>query len=224
MSETLQYSDIIILGVIALFVALRLRSMLGRGGGQDVRESWKQASRDVNPDKTAAFTERTVKKILQEEELVPPQLKGNTEIEAGLKAIKAADASFSTADFIAGAKLAFEWVVEAFAKGNKEKLRMLLSDERFVHFAADIDARAKGASIAENTLVSILAADITEALLQGTRAHITVQFTTEQIHVTRDEQSNVISGDPSAIEKVVDVWTFARDTISRDPNWKITAT
>jgi len=222
MSDGFQYGDIIFLGLVALFVGLRLRSMLGRNSGMDPRELWKQASRDVKPANTPVVL--PVRKGAADEDLIPPGAQGNPAVADGLKAIRATDATFSTTEFLSGARLAFEWVVNAFSRGDKDKLRTLLSQERFQSFASEIDARAGSGTIQENTLVSILNADVTEASLQGARAHITVQFTSEQVHVTRDKDKNIVSGDPSNIERVVDVWTFERDTASRDPNWKITAT
>jgi predicted lipid-binding transport protein (Tim44 family) len=224
MSDTFQYADLILLAFIAAFVALRLRAMLGKNSGFDPREVWKQASRDAVPEKTLLFPDRMVKKSTPEEDVIPADLQANKPVVDGLRAVKQADVNFSTTEFLAGAKLAFEWVVQAFAKGDKDNLRTLLSAERFEHFAADIDARAKEDVTYENTLVSVLSTDITEAGLTGTRAQITVQFKSEQIHVGRDKDKKVVSGDLSAIEQVTDVWTFERETNSRDPNWKITAT
>lgn len=224
MGDGFQYGDIIFLGLVAAFVALRLRSMLGKSSGIDPRDVWKQATRDISAEKKPFLAERAVKKAPAEEEVVPAGLQENPTIAAGLKAIRAADASFGTTDFIAGAKLAFEWLVEAFSKGDKDKLRALLSEERTQHFADAIDARSKDGLKQETTLVSILAADLTEAQMQGSRAQITVQFTSEQVNCTRDKEGKVTSGDPSAVEKVIDVWTFERDATSRDPNWKIVAT
>ena len=224
MSDGLQYGDLIFLGLIAVFILLRLRSMLGRDAGIDPREMWKQSMRDPAQEKAAATAERLLRKPVTEEDIVPATLKDNASVASGLKAIRAADAQFSTTEFLPGAKLAFEWIVDAFSKGNKDKLRALLSDERYQHFADAIDSRGKDGLAHETTLVSILAADITEAELKGSRAHITVQFTSEQVSVARDKEGKVVSGDLSAIEKVIDVWTFERDVSSKDPNWKISAT
>jgi predicted lipid-binding transport protein (Tim44 family) len=223
MGDSFQYGDIIFLGLIAVFVALRLRSMLGKDGGLDPRDMWHQASRDVNPERSVFTPDRTAKKP-EVEDIVPQALESNAVVTAGLKAIRAADTNFSTTDFVAGAKLAFEWIVEAFAKADKDRLRALLSDERYRHFEGEIDARGKDGMKHETTLVSILSADITEAQLAGVKAQITVQYTSEQVSVTRDKDNAIVSGDLSALEKVIDVWTFERDVSSRDPNWKIIAT
>lgn len=224
MNDSFQYTDIIFLGVVAVFLVLRLRSMLGRDSGIDPREVWKNASRNMNPGMADVFPSHTPVKQSQEEELVPPQLQDNKLVADGLKAIRDADKTFSTSDFLAGAKVAFEWVVEAFSKGDKEKLRAVLSEERFKRFAEDIDTRVSSNSRRETTLVSISAADITEASIRGNTASITIQFTTEQINVMRDKDNKVVGGDPSVIEKAIDIWTFERDVASRDPNWKIVAT
>lgn len=223
MNDSFQYGDIIFLGLAAAFILFRLRAMLGRDIGIDPREVWKNASRNTPPSQSAPLPERTLKKPA-EDELVPASLRTNTAVSDGLKAIKAGDMSFSTSDFLSGARVAFEWVVEAFSKGDKDKLRSILSDDRFRHFADEIDARGASGTKCETTLISILATDITEASMKDKLAHITVQFTSEQMNVMRDTENKVVGGDPSEIEKVVDIWTFERDTTSRDPNWKIVAT
>lgn len=225
MSDGFQYGDIIFLGLIAAFVALRLRAMLGRGG-LDPADIWKQATRDAAPEKPLSFAERMAKKpaSASDDEALMPTLQQNPTAAAGLKAIRATDPNFSASEFLSGARLAFEWVVEAFAKGDKDKLRALLSPERFQHFSDTLDARAGDGLKHETTLVAVPAADITEAQMQGARAQLTVQFTSEQVSVTRDKDGKVVSGDASQVEKVIDVWTFERDVSSRDPNWKIVAT
>jgi predicted lipid-binding transport protein (Tim44 family) len=224
MGDNFQYGDLIFLGLVAVFIGLRLRSMLGKDKGFDPREAWKQAARDTTQEKVVQLTDRITKAQKKEEEVIFEQLKDNVSVTEGLKAIKQADPQFSTTDFVAGSKLAFEWVVGAFSKGDKDKLKMLLSDDRYKEFVSEIDANIQAEKIQETTLVAVNAADITEAGIHDGRAQITVQFTTEQIHVTRDKDKNIISGDLSAIEKVVDIWTFERDMSSRDPNWKIIVT
>lgn len=221
MSESFQYGDIIFLGLIALFIVLRLRSMLGRDDGTDKKEVWKNATRLMPEDKVMQFPlNPAIRKP------VPEEISTETDpvVAQGLKAIREADASFSTTDFIHGAKIAFEWVVDAFARSDKDKLRMVLSEERFAHFAEEIDRRASDEHKYQSTLVAVISADITEAELAGTTARITIQFTTEQVNIVRDRDNTLISGNPNEIERLLDIWTFERDTRSRDPNWKITAT
>lgn len=225
MGEGFQYGDLIFLALVALFIGFRLRAMLGKQTGFDPREAWKQATRDGQPqEKVIQIPDRISKAQKQEEDSILEKLKSNTSVSDGLKAIKQVDPQFSPTEFIAGAKMAFEWVVLAFSKGDRDKLRMLLSDERYKEFTREIDANMQAGKQQETTLVAINAADILEAALVGSKAQITLQFATEQISVVRDKDGNIISGDASAIENVVDTWTFERDTSSRDPNWKITLT
>lgn len=226
MSGEFQYGDLIFLGLIALFVGLRLRSMLGKEKGIDPRETWRQATREQEQDKEKVIrlADTALKSRKKEEDAVLEQLKDNTPVSEGLKAIRQADPQFSPTEFLHGSKLAFEWVVNAFSKGEKDKLKQLLSEERFREFAGEIDANSAAGRFPETTLVAITAADITEAGIVAGRAQITVQFTTEQIHVVRDKDRAILSGDSSAIEHVVDIWTFERDPASRDPNWKIIVT
>ena len=224
MGDNFQYGDLLFLGLIAAFVLLRLRSMLGKDKGLDPREAWRQATREMTPDRVVQITEAAVKAQKKEEDTILEKLQDAPQAAEGLRAIKQADAQFSPTEFVHGAKLAFEWMVAAFSKGEKDKLKMLLSDERYQIFAGEIDARAQSGQFQETTLVSIAAADITDVAMRGSRAQITVQFSSEQIHIVRDKDGAIISGNQSAIENVVDVWTFERDTSSKDPNWKITAT
>lgn len=224
MGEGFQYGDLIFLGLIALFIGLRLRSMLGKETGFDPREAWKQASRDPKQEKVMPLPDRTQNEQKRQEEVILEKLKDNATVTDSLKAIKQVDPQFSTSDFVAGSKLAFEWVLSAFAKGDKDKLKMLLSDDRYREFAREVDANAAQGKVLDTTLVAINAADILEASLTGSKVQITVQFVTEQINVVRDKDKNIVSGDPSHIENMVDTWTFERDVTSRDPNWKITVT
>lgn len=229
MNDSFQYGDLIFLGLVAVFVLFRFRAMLGRGGA-DQGEVWKNAARKLGEARPSnplgPLTERVGRKASEpEEDLLPAQLKDNAPVAEGLKAIKAGDPNFSTADFLAGAKIAFEWVIEAFSKGDKEKLRKVLASDQYKHFCDEIDLRATAETHTETTLISILSADITEAVLGGRQARITVQFTSEQINVRKDKENKAVSeGDASVIEKMIDIWTFERDTVSRDPNWKIVAT
>jgi predicted lipid-binding transport protein (Tim44 family) len=115
-------------------------------------------------------------------------------------------------------------IVEAFAKGESGTLRPLLSDEVFAQFDGAIRAREEARQTLTTTLVGIREAEIVDAALEGRTAQVTVRFVSEQINVTRDSEGRVVDGDPSAVATVTDVWTFARNTASRDPNWLLVAT
>lgn len=142
----------------------------------------------------------------------------------GLDQIAAADRSFSGPAFVEGAKKAYAMIVEAFAKGDRETLRNLLSPEVFDSFAAEIVARERRGETAEAHVVSIEAATVEAAKVELRKAQITLRFVVELQSVRRDSAGAVIEGDPARPLQIVDLWTFARDVAARDPNWKLVST
>jgi predicted lipid-binding transport protein (Tim44 family) len=115
-------------------------------------------------------------------------------------------------------------VVTAFAEGDRRALKNLLSRDVLEGFEAAITDRERRGEKAETRFVSIDAAEIVGAELRGRSAQITVRFVSKLISVTRDASGAVIDGSPEKVTEVTDVWTFARDVTSRDPNWKLIAT
>ena len=149
---------------------------------------------------------------------------GGTPLEQGLTQIKLDDRSFESESFVGGTKVAFEMVVDAFAKGDTKNLRPLLSNDVYEDFSDAIKSRADNNETLETTLVGISEAEIIKAELQDKTAFITVKFVSEQINVTRNAEGEVVDGDPGEVTTVTDIWTFARNTRSRDPNWTLVAT
>jgi predicted lipid-binding transport protein (Tim44 family) len=115
-------------------------------------------------------------------------------------------------------------VVTAFAQGDRQALKTLLSRDVYEGFARAIDEREKAGQLLESRFVGINKTDVTQADLKGKRASITLRFIAEFISATLDKTGEVIEGDPKQIRQITDVWTFERDTASRDPNWKLVAT
>jgi len=157
----------------------------------------------------------------------PPPVVGGTPpdaVAAGLERIRTADPGFDPAQFLEGARFAFEMVVAAFAAGDKDRLRPLLSDDVYQPFAAAIDERTAAGETLETRIIALKRLDITEAGLAGRLARVTVKFVSDQINMLRAHDGSVVDGDPDhAIEKT-DFWSFARDTRSSDPNWVLVAT
>ena len=122
------------------------------------------------------------------------------------------------------AKIAYEMVVTAFAQGDRQSLKNLLSRDVYEGFARAIDEREKAGNLLESRFVGIDKSEIVNADLKGKRASITVRFIAEFISATLNRAGEVIEGDNKQVREITDVWTFERDTASRDPNWKLVAT
>jgi len=112
----------------------------------------------------------------------------------------------------------------AFAQGDEETLKNLLGDDVFDGFSRAISEREERGEKHESNLVGIDKADIIEAEVKNRIAYVTVKFVSDLVSVTRDSDGEVVEGDPKKVREVTDIWTFARDTTSRNPNWKLVAT
>jgi predicted lipid-binding transport protein (Tim44 family) len=143
---------------------------------------------------------------------------------AGLDAIAAADPSFAAQSFLDGAKAAYEAIITAFAAGDRATLENLLAKDVFASFDQAIAEREKRGEKVETTFVSVDKPSIEEAELNGRTAQMTIRFTAGMITATRDKDGAVIDGSADKVSEVNDLWTFARDVGSRDPNWKLVAT
>ena len=150
--------------------------------------------------------------------------KPGSELNKGLRAIKDADPSFDPKTFVDGAKMAYEMIVMAYAAGDRKTLNNLLSREVFDGFVTAISDREAKSEKIQSSFVGIDKADIVSAEMKGSESHVTLRIVSELISATRDKDGEVIDGDPETVAEVKDVWTFARDTRSKDPNWKLVAT
>lgn len=226
---------------LAVVIILRLRSVLGRKTGDDdarverlKAEQKARAAAAQAQDKVVALPRRGAAEGPAEkpaatadtgvEEKVRTLASGNMPLAEGLLAVARADRSFDPEHFQVGARQAYEMIVTAFAEGNRKTLRGLLSREVFDGFSAALGERESRGELIDQSFVGINKADIVEAELKNGVAHVTVRFVSELISATRDRGGVVIAGDPKRIKEVIDIWTFAREVASRDPNWKLVAT
>ncbi len=220
-----QFLDIILLALVAGFILLRLRSVLGtRTGHEKPREAWRPGPADP---KAPPAQGDGAKIIPMPDRQIPAQPLAPIPpgpAQAGLGRIQQADRSFDPAEFLTGAKGAYEMIVGAFAAGDVQTLRQLLSRDVFGDFEAAIKQRKADGLSQETTLVGIDDAEIVEADLKGTVAEVTIRFVSQLVNATRNAAGAVVAGDPARVDHVTDVWTFARDTTSRDPNWTLIAT
>lgn len=224
-------ADIIVLAAIAIFVLLRLRAVLGHKIGHDQpppmpRDLPDESDRvvQVQPRQLDAFGERPSAVIDPTPEAQAILSKLPEEMRTTIDAMTKLDPSFSLSEFLNGARMAFDMVLDAYAKDDRDTLKMLLSKDVFENFRKDLDAMKKDGKRVETTLVSVLSAELLEARLTRNVAHIVMKFESEQIQVVRDTDGKIIEGDASDIQTVDDEWAFERDLRSNNPNWKIVAT
>jgi predicted lipid-binding transport protein (Tim44 family) len=236
--------DIILIGLVAVFLILRLRSVLGKRTGSERPPARDPFTPPAPPTAAPRVGDAPSSGQSGNDNIVPlptasapaprPSLAttGPGGIRAtvlpaaspGVAAIRAADPTFEPTGFSAGARAAFTTIVEAFAKGDTAVLRPLLDGPTYASFEAAIRGRAERKEIAETTLIGFEASDIAAAELQGTIATVTVRFVSEQINVVRNVEGQIIDGNPNEVQKVIDLWTFRRDTKSSDPNWLLVKT
>ena len=253
MENGFQFFDIILFALIAAFLVLRLRNVLGRRDGfedrnqdpfqsseRDGPSQWgRDTEADANGDRDTGFADND-----RNDNVIPLPGHGNRDaaeapfepaaeaeadtpagqLNAGMAKVAAADPSFNGNEFIQGARVAFEMILTAYAQGDVRTLKNLLSTEVFENFQASIRQREEAGEVLEETLVGIRTAEIVEAYMQSRDAHVTVKFVSEQVNALLNASGDVIDGNPNQVITVTDFWTFARDTKSRNPNWELVAT
>lgn len=225
----------IIFLALAVFIFLRLRNVLGQRTGNE-RPPFDRAARNVLhgaqdnnvvPIPGAVIDQAPPSPTA---DVVPPtdRWKGlaepGTPLAQGLDAIAAQDSSFDPRHFLSGAKSAYEMIVLAFANGDRRALKDLLSGDVYESFEAVIRDREKHEQKTETRFVSIDKAELVGAEARDRSAQLTVRFVSQMITVTRDKAGSIVDGSADTVADITDVWTFARDITSRDPNWKLVGT
>ena len=221
MGDGFQFLDIILFAMVAAFLVLRLRSVLGKRTGHE------QPRQDpISQRNQEAETDGSVVELSNRNHAADPMadLDPDDPLIAGIADIRGADDSFDPGGFADGARGAFEMIVQGFAEGDRDNLQMLLADDVYENFKAAIDERGEAEETLESTIIGIKSAEVTEAGMDGKNAMVTVKFVSEQVNVTRDSEDRIIDGNPNQVTEITDIWTFSRDTTSRDPNWKLVET
>ncbi|RAU23704.1 translocase [Paramagnetospirillum kuznetsovii] len=214
MNDGFHFLDIVFFAMVAAFLVLRLRSVLGRRtGAERPPEQWVGDPEAVNNVVDLAAAKRSVSE--------PPN---DSPAGQGLAAIRAADRGFDLDQFLGGARAAFEMILGAYAVGDKRTLQPLLAPEVYRHFADAIDARARNGETLFTELVGIRSVELVEARMEGSFAAVTVRMVSEQVNALLSHDGEVIEGSRDRVVDVVDQWTFRRDTKASDPNWALAAT
>ena len=228
MGDGFQFIDIILFALVAGFLILRLRSVLGRRNGHEGRtpDPLVAPGKPARPDEKVVRLPDRGERPLDAASAAPPEtpVEPRGPLEAGLAQIETADSRFDPAGFVSGARIAFELILNAFAAADVDPLKPLLSPEVFGNFAHSIRQRQTAGQRLETKLVALKTADLVEAYMAGRTAHVTVKFVSDQISALYAASGEIVEGDPETVTEVTDFWTFARDTRAADPNWTLVAT
>jgi len=206
--------SIIILALVALFIGLRLYSVLGERTGHEQQLTLKPAEQD------AAVVPRAQPSTLVPAN--PAEPSGDAFLPTagpGVRAILAADSSFDVARFLEGAQSAYRMILEAFWRGELEDVRQFVDPEIYATFASAVEEREAAGHRLDNRLVAVEHSVIAAAAMERSVATVTVRFEADIAAITRDSSGEVIAGSLSDAVQTRDKWTFRRDLASRDPNW-----
>jgi predicted lipid-binding transport protein (Tim44 family) len=218
--------DLILFAMVAAFLVLRLRSVLGRRTGfeRPRREGPgaydPAAARTAPQADTAPDLPATAAPAGGARRIVPDP---RSPVGAALMRIRGVDPGFEPNGFLDGAEGAFRMVVDAFARGDRQTLRMLLGDETYGGFEGEISRREAAGESQRSEVRAMQEMRIEAADLRGTVADVTVRFVSDQVNVTTAGDGTIAAG-ADAVTELTDIWTFQRDMKSEDPTWKLVAT
>ena len=217
--------DIILLGLLAGFIAFRLYSVLGRRTGHErARDEQLRMPDGAETNPKPAPSKDNVVTLPERPAQAGTSSSGLTPLARALMDIKLADRGFDTERFVSGARSAYEMIVTSFARGERDVLRPLLSDDVFDTFERAIKSREARNVRVDFTFLKLKGARVSGAEMKGRTAEVTVTFESEVMMAGYDPAGALVEGDAKTPHNVTDIWTFARDTGSRDPNWALVAT
>ena len=217
--DSVELTVIVILALVALFIGLRLYSVLGERTGHEQQPILKPADQDARVEPRVTQPAATSPSPDNSADLAYVPLAG-----PGVRAILAADPSFDVARFLEGGKAAYRLILESFWKGDLAAVRPHVDDHVYETFAAAVEQRTKEGLTLDNRLVTIEQAVISEATVERSVALVTVRFEADIAAVTRNAEGQVVAGSMSDAVQTRDLWTFRRDLASRDPNWLLIET
>jgi predicted lipid-binding transport protein (Tim44 family) len=214
--------DLILFAMVAVFLVLRLRGVLGRRqgferppqGSAPVPVPAARAPIEELPDLPPAAAQGSVRQVVPDP---------RSPVGQALQRIRQVDQSFDARAFLGGAEGAFRMIVEAFAAGDRATLRNLLSDDTYAGFEQAITAREAAGERQRTEIRSVQETGIEAADLRGTVADVTVRLVSDQVNLTTGADGQVVSG-AEAVTELTDIWTFQRDLRSQDPTWKLVGT
>jgi predicted lipid-binding transport protein (Tim44 family) len=207
--------DLVLFGMIAAFLVLRLRSILGRRTGFE-----RNAQPPLRPAADGPVIEARAEPVQPAPTRPLPDPASPTGV--ALASMASQDRSFTPAGFLNGAEKAFRLIVTAFAEADRARLRPLLGEELYAAFDQAIAAREAAGERQHAEVRDIPSATIEAAALHGSHASITVKFVSDQVSYVTGKDGQITTG-TEALTELTDIWTFERDLTSRDPTWKLVA-
>lgn len=213
--------QLLVLAGIAIFLILRLKSVLG------TRDGFEGPPRS-QPAASPARDRRQDFEVIEggPDHDIIDHVSEDSDAAAALAEMKRVDPAFSVTEFLQGARAAYEWIVMAFERGNLDEVAPFLSEEVYEAFAQVVDARQEQGLTVEAEFVGIRGTTLQDARFdpETRRAEITVSFIGELVSVVRDREGNIVEGKPGQSRRQKDIWTFERVMGSDDPNWRLVAT
>lgn len=209
--------ELIILAGIAVFLFLRLRSVLG------TREGFEKPR--MQPKNDAPKRDFKVIDGGEDKDITDNVDKNSKSAEA-LKLIKSEDENFTVNEFLSGARSAYEWILMSFEKNEIDEIRELLSEEVAEAFDAVVNQRVSQGLTIEAEFIGIREMKLVEATYSSNTktAEISVSFVGEMTSVVKNSSGEIVEGDPKQIKRQKDTWTFSKDIKSSNPNWLLVAT
>jgi predicted lipid-binding transport protein (Tim44 family) len=208
--------DIILFGMIAAFLVLRLRSILGKRTGFEQRTPPIQQP-PARPAAAPTIEGRAEAAAPAGSQTIPPM---DSSVGQVLLRMRDVDRSFDPARFLSGAEQAFRMIVAAFAAGDRVALRPLLADDIYKAFEQAISAREKAGEVQISEIRSIEQMAIEDAELRGTIGSVTTRIVSDQVSYIKDKNDRPVSG-TDAVTEITDLWTFERDLSQQDPAWRL---
>lgn len=223
--------------IVAALIFLNLRSVLGKRTGNE-KPPFDPYSRDQRPVDSQTQSPDDGKVITlprRDQQQAPAEpfnryqaiddfVPAGTDLNDKLRAVFDVDPTFEPRQFVDGAKVAYEMIVQGFAEGDRKSLQTLLSNEVYQGFDQAISQREKAGQTVKSTFVGVEKAEISDARLDGSEVTIVMRVVSQLISATYDAAGAVVEGNADSVAEVIDSWSFARDTRSRDPNWKLVQT
>lgn len=213
--------QLLVLAGIAIFLILRLKSVLGTRDGFEGPPR-RGASEPAKSDRRQEF------EVIEggPDHDITDHVLEDSEAAAALADMKRIEPSFTVTDFLQGARGAYEWILMAFENGNLDQVAPFLAEDVYEAFAQVVDSRQEQGLTVEADFVGVRGTTLADARFDNTsnRAEVTVKFIGELISVVKDQNGEIIEGKPGQSKRQKDTWTFERVMGSGDPNWRLVAT